>query len=914
MGKKNEHVIDFQLLTYDFLLIFANSKKDLMETKYNPQDKEQKWYDYWQKNQFFRSVPDEREPFTIVIPPPNVTGVLHMGHMLNNTIQDILIRRARMQGKNACWVPGTDHAAIATEAKVVQLLRGQGIKKTDIGRAEFLKHAFAWKEKYGGTIVEQIKMLGCSCDWERLRFTMEDSLSDAVLDSFIHLHKKGMIYRDLKMVNWDVEAQTAVSNEEVNHTDENSKLYYIKYAIKDSADFLTVATVRPETIMGDVAVAVNPNDERYKHLIGKKVIVPFVGREVPIIADDYVDLEFGTGCLKVTPAHDVNDYEIGKRHNLEVIDVFNADGTISAKAAHFVGLERFKARKEAAKELEETGLLLKTEDIVNKVGRSERTNAIIEPRLSLQWFVKMDELVKPALENVLNDNIQFFPERFKNLYRHWLENIRDWPISRQLWWGQQIPAWYDEEGGFVVAKTHEEALAEYKTKYQRTNIKELRQDEDVLDTWFSSWLWPISVFDGFKNPQGEINYYYPTSVLVTGWDIIFFWVARMIFAGYEFKHEKPFEKVYFTGMVRDKQRRKMSKSLGNSPDTFELINTFGADGVRFGVMSAAPAGNDSLFDEKHCEQGRNFTNKLWNALRLVKGWELTADANVSAPTQNVNETAGAWFEARLNETIVEMEKLFDEFKLSEALMTLYKLIWDDFCSWYLEMVKPEFGKPISEKAYNQTINFFERLMQLAHPFMPFITEEIWFTLREREEKNSICVSSYPKAENFDKALISQGETAFEIIAAIREIRAKAQKKNHETVNVFYKVGSEANDNDFIAFKEIIAKLAKIEAFARLNDVVGQEKLDKQQFGYTRNAVVKAFELLVETGEAEVAVDIETLKKELAYTEGFLKSVDAKLTKERFMANAKPDVIANEQKKKDDALQKIKALKESIGAN
>lgn len=875
-----------------------------METKYNPQDKEQKWYDYWQKNQFFRSVPDEREPFTIVIPPPNVTGVLHMGHMLNNTIQDILIRRARMQGKNACWVPGTDHAAIATEAKVVQLLREQGIKKTDIGRAEFLKHAFAWKEKYGGIILEQLKKLGASCDWERTRFTMEDSLSDAVLDSFIHLHKKGMIYRDLKMVNWDPEAQTAVSNEEVNYTEENSKLYYIKYALKDSAEFLTVATVRPETIMGDVAVAVNPNDERYKHLIGKKLLVPFVGREVPVIADDYVDLEFGTGCLKVTPAHDINDYEIGKRHNLEVIDCFNADGTISAEAGYFVGMERFKARKAAAKELEETGLLLKTEDIVNKVGRSERTNAIIEPRLSLQWFVKMEEMVKPALANVLNDNIQFFPDRFKNLYKHWLENLRDWPISRQLWWGQQIPAWYNEKGELVaVAKTEAEA-AEI-GKANGISFATLKQDEDVLDTWFSSWLWPISVFDGFKNPEGEINYYYPTSVLVTGWDIIFFWVARMIFAGYEFKGEKPFEKVYFTGMVRDKQRRKMSKSLGNSPDVLKLIEDFGADGVRFGVMSAAAAGNDLLFDDKICEQGRNFCNKLWNALRLVKGWEITADTNVSADVQTVNTVAGQWFEARLNETILEMEKLFADFRISEALMTLYKLIWDDFCSWYLEMVKPEYGSPISEKAYAQTIQFFERLMQLAHPFMPFITEEIWFTLRERDEKNSICISAYPTVSDYNKALTTQGTTVFEIITAIREIRAKAQKKNHETVNCYYKIGESGNDSEFIAFKEIIAKLAKLNVF---------EKLEKQELGYTRNAVVKAFELLVETGEVEVAVDVETLKKELEYTEGFLASVDKKLTNERFMANAKPDVIANEQKKREDAIQKIKALRESIGAN
>lgn len=893
----NFHIKKFKaLLKRAGLFLYFRSKmtKELPKT-YAPQDTENKWYAYWLKNKIFSSKPDDREPFTIVIPPPNVTGVLHMGHMLNNTIQDILIRKARMQGKNACWVPGTDHAAIATEAKVVQLLREQGIKKTDIGRAEFLKHAFAWKEKYGGIILDQLKKLGASCDWDRTRFTMEESLSDAVLDSFIHLYKKGWIYRDLKMVNWDVEAQTAVSNEEVNHTDENSKLYHIKYPIKDSSDFLVVATVRPETIMGDVAVAVNPKDERYKHLIGKKVIVPFVGREVPIIADDYVDLEFGTGCLKVTPAHDINDYEIGKRHNLEVIDCFNADGTISAKAGHFVGLERFKARKEAAKELEETGLLLKTEDIVNKVGRSERTNAIIEPRLSLQWFVKMEDMVKPALENVLNDNIQFFPDRFKNLYKHWLENFRDWPISRQLWWGQQIPAWYNEKGELAaVAKTENEAVEIAKANGITFTI--LKQDEDVLDTWFSSWLWPISVFDGFKNPEGEINYYYPTSVLVTGWDIIFFWVARMIFAGYEFKGEKPFEKVYFTGMVRDKQRRKMSKSLGNSPDALKLIDTFGADGVRFGVMSAAAAGNDLLFDEKICEQGRNFSNKLWNALRLVKGWEVKPDVDFNDEILNSNKQSAAWFAARFSETLADIENKFSDFRLSEALMTIYKLIWDDFCAWYLEMIKPEFGKPIDTTTYNVTINFFDELMRLLHPFMPFITEELWQNIAERKDGETVCLMDYPTVKNVLSLDLSR---AMECISQIRNLRNSKGLSPKEAFEISIKANDEAH---YKPFEYLIKKLANVSAITFV-----KEKVEKAQL-----IPVNTDEVFVILNiEVDAEAEKEKISKEIEYLQGFLKSVEAKLSNEKFVANAKPELVEKERQKKADAEAKIEVLRSSL---
>lgn len=865
-----------------------------IDKTYSPAETEDRWYAYWLKNNFFHSEPDEREPFTIVIPPPNVTGVLHMGHMLNNTIQDILIRKARMEGKNACWVPGTDHASIATEAKVVQMLREKGIKKSDITREEFLKHAFAWKEKYGGIILEQLKKLGASCDWQRTRFTMEESLSEAVVDSFIQLYNKGYLYRDLKMVNWDPAAKTTLSNEEVLYEEQQASLYFIKYNFKDSEEFLSVATVRPETIMGDVAVCVNPNDERYKNLIGKTVIVPLVNREVPVIADEYVDIEFGTGALKITPAHDINDYEIGKKHNLPVIDCFNEDGTVSQAAQVFVGEDRFKARKLAVAKLEEDGLLIKTEIITNKIGLSERTRAVVEPRLSLQWFVRMEEMVKPALENVMNDNIQFFPDRFKNLYKHWLENFRDWPISRQLWWGQRIPAWYDEQGNLVaVAKTKEDALAQLATRNPQPAT--IHQDEDVVDTWFSSWLWPISVFDGFKNPNNkEIEYYYPTSVLVTGWDIIFFWVARMIFAGYEFRNEKPFKQVYFTGMVRDKQRRKMSKSLGNSPNTLELLAKFGADGVRFGVMSAAAAGNDLLYDDKQPEQGRNFCNKMWNALRLLKGWEVAEGKNES------NEVVIDWFETKLNKAIAEVEISFTDFRLSEALMNLYKLLWDDFCSWYLELVKPEYGHPIDKYTYDKTIGFYDTLMRLLHPFMPFITEEIWHQLDERKDGESICMAKFPGSTlTNNTSLLAEAELAFEVIAGIRDIRAKAGKKNAETVDVYYS-GTDAVS--FTGFADKIVKLAR----------VGTLAATKEEVSGTKTFIAKGWKLYVVTGEvANAADEREKLQKELEYTKGFLASIEKKLANERFVSSAPASVLENERKKQADALTKIELLEASL---
>jgi valyl-tRNA synthetase len=868
-----------------------------LEKTYNPAAVEDKWYQFWLDKNLFHSEPDEREPFTIVIPPPNVTGVLHMGHMLNNTIQDILIRKARMEGKNACWVPGTDHASIATEAKVVQMLREKGIKKSDITREEFLKHAFEWKDKYGGIILEQLKKLGASCDWQRTRFTMEPDLSDAVADSFIHLYNKGYLYRDLKMVNWDPAAKTTLSNEEVMHEEQQASLYFVKYKLKDSDEHLVVATVRPETIMGDVAVCVNPNDERYKNLVGKTVIVPLVNREVPVISDDYVDIEFGTGALKITPAHDINDYEIGKKFNLQVIDCFNEDGTVSQVAQVFVGEDRFKARKLAVKQLEEDGLLLKTETITNKIGLSERTRAVVEPRLSLQWFVRMEEIVKPALENVMNDNIQFFPDRFKNLYKHWLENFRDWPISRQLWWGQRIPAWYDENGNLVaVAKTETEALAKLKTQGSLLTAQDIHQDEDVVDTWFSSWLWPISVFDGFKDPNNkDIQYYYPTSVLVTGWDIIFFWVARMIFAGYEFKNEKPFSKVYFTGMVRDKQRRKMSKSLGNSPDTLELLAKFGADGVRFGVMSAAAAGNDLLYDDKQPEQGRNFCNKMWNALRLIKGWEVTDGSN------GLNEIAIQWFETKLNATIAELGNSFEDFRLSEALMNLYKLLWDDFCSWYLELIKPEYGKPIDSATYNKTVEFYEKLMLLLHPFMPFITEEIWQTLSARAEGESICVASYPRSGNSNNnaQILNEAELAFEVISNIRDIRTKAGMKNATSAKCYYSGNDEVS---FASFTDSISKLCKLEVFESTT----------QELKQLKGFVLKGYKFFVDTGTVtDAAAEREKALKELEYAKGFLASVEKKLSNEKFVASAPANVLDNEKKKRDDTLQKIKMLEESL---
>ncbi len=862
-----------------------------LPTKYDPTQTEDKWYKYWLDLNLFHSEPDEREPYTIVIPPPNVTGVLHMGHMLNNTIQDILIRKARMEGKNACWVPGTDHASIATEAKVVQMLREKGIKKSDLSRDEFMTYAWEWKEKYGGIILEQLKKLGASCDWQRTRFTMEDKLSDAVIEVFIDLYKKGLIYRGLRMINWDPSAKTTLSNEEVIYSEENGQLYFVKYKLKDSEEFLSVATVRVETIMGDVAVCVNPNDERYKHLIGKTVIVPLVNREVPVIADDYVDIEFGTGALKITPAHDVNDYEIGKKYNLEVIDCFNADGTIAEAAQIFIGEDRFKARKLAAEKLEADGLLIKKQDYQNKVGRSERTNAIIEPRLSLQWFVDMKKFFEKnpqVLDDVMTDELKFYPPKFKNTYKHWIDNVRDWCISRQLWWGQRIPAWYDAEGNLAaVAKTEAKAIA-------MSGKQGLKQDEDVLDTWFSSWLWPISVFDGFENPNNkDINYYYPTNDLVTAPEIMFFWVMRMIMAGYEWRGEKPFKNVYYTGIVRDKLRRKMSKSLGNSPDPLDLIEKYGADGVRLGMLLCSPAGNDILFDEKLCEQGRNFSNKLWNALRLVKGWEVYEGENAE------NKVAIDWLHSKINKAILELNDSYKEFRLSEALMTLYKLIWDDFCSWYLELIKPDYQKPIDSYTYNKTVELFETLLKLLNPVMPFVTEEIWHLLNTRVEGSSICVAQYPQAGKVDEGLIAEAALTFELITNIRDIRARAGKKNIETVDAFY-TGTDAVTFD--GFKEKIIKLARLGKL---------EKVEQDQPG-TKTFISKGYKFFILTGEVENAgEEREKLLKELDYAKGFLASVEKKLSNEKFVASAKPEVIENEKKKRDDALSKIAMLEQSL---
>lgn len=864
---------------------------------YDPKQTEDRWYAYWLKNNYFHSEPDHREPFTIVIPPPNVTGVLHMGHMLNNTIQDILIRKARMEGKNACWVPGTDHASIATEAKVVAMLRERGIKKSDLSREDFLKYAWEWKEKYGGIILDQLKKLGASCDWQRTRFTMEPELSEAVLDVFVDLYNKGLIYRGMRMINWDPQAKTTLSNEEVLHEEVKSQLYFVKYKLKGSDEFLAVATVRPETIMGDVAVCVNPNDERYKHLVGKTVIVPMVNREVPVIADNYVDIEFGTGALKITPAHDGNDYEIGKKFNLPIIDCFNEDGTVSEAAQLFVGMDRFAARKEAIKKLTEDGLLIKTEEIVNKVGRSERTNAVVEPRLSMQWFVDMKKFMQKnpqVLEDVMTDDIRFYPANLKNTYKHWIDNIRDWCISRQLWWGQRIPAWYDEKGNLVaVAKTEAEALAKAKSN----NISgRLKQDEDVVDTWFSSWLWPISVFDGFKDPENkDIKYYYPTNDLVTAPEIMFFWVMRMIMAGYEWRGEKPFKNVYYTGIVRDKLRRKMSKSLGNSPDPLELIDKYGADGVRLGMLLCSPAGNDILFDEKQCEQGRNFSNKLWNALRLIKGWEIQEGENAE------NRVAIEWMESKLNKTILELEASYKEFRLSEALMTLYKLVWDDFCSWYLELIKPDYQKPIDSYTYHKTLELFDKLIRLLHPVMPFITEEIWHNLADKKEGESICIAEYPKAGAVNEKLIAEAAFSFEIITAIREVRAKANKKNTETVDAFY------NGEDAVSFLSFGAKISKLARLGKLEavsaDVAG-----------TKTFIAKGYKFFVSTGEvANAADEKEKLSKELEYAKGFLASVEKKLANERFVSSAPAQVLENEKKKRDDALKKIEILEQSLAA-
>ena len=872
---------------------------------YSPQATEEKWYQYWLTQKYFASKPDNREPFTVVIPPPNVTGVLHMGHMLNNTIQDVLIRRARMQGKNACWVPGTDHASIATEAKVVQMLREQGIKKSDLSRADFLKHAWNWKEKYGGIILKQLEKLGASCDWDRTRFTMEPSLSDAVIEVFIDLYEKGLIYRELRMVNWDPQGKTALSDEEVIYKDVNSKLYYIKYFMAgDATQFVTIATTRPETILADTAICVNPTDERFKHLIGKKVLVPFINREIEIIADEYVAVDFGTGCLKVTPAHDKNDYELGKKYNLEVIDILTEEGFLNEKAqdARYIGKDRFSVRKQITIDLEEAGHIAKIEEYKNQVGTSERTGAVIEPRLTLQWWVDMKKFVAKnpqVLDAVMNDEIRFHPANMKNTYKHWIDNIKDWCISRQLWWGQQIPAWYDEAGNYVVAKTEAEAIEKFKIKNPNSQFSNLKQDEDVLDTWFSSWLWPISVFDGFKekgNP--DIEYYYPTNDLVTAPEIMFFWVARMIMAGYEWMGEKPFSNVYYTGIVRDKQRRKMSKSLGNSPDPLDLIAQYGADGVRMGMLLCSPAGNDILFDESLVEQGRNFTNKIWNAFRLVKGWEVKPDAEFSEDLLKSNKLSADWFAGRLADNLNEIEAKYADYKLSEALMMIYKLIWDDFCAWYLEMIKPEFGKPINQSTYNQTITYFESLMKVLHPFMPFISEELWQNMTERKEGESICIATYPKAESF--ALVNLDKT-FETISRIRELRNSKGISPKEAFVIAIKT------TDTKAYQQaefLIKKLANVSELTFVTDKVEG----------TTAIQVATDEVYIHLNiEVDAEAEKEKLTKELEYLQGFLKSVDAKLSNEKFVANAKPELVEKERQKMADAEAKIEIIKGTLAS-
>lgn len=863
---------------------------------YSPKETESKWYKYWMENNFFRSVPDEREPYTIVIPPPNVTGVLHMGHMLNNTIQDVLIRRARMLGKNACWVPGTDHASIATEAKVVQMLREKGIKKSDLTRDEFLKYAWEWKEKYGGIILDQLKKLGASCDWERTRFTMDENYYEDVINVFIDLYNKGYIYRGLRMVNWDPVAKTAVSDEEVYFKQLSSKLVYVKYKIVDGDGYLTVATVRPETIMGDVAVAVHPDDERYKHLAGKKVIVPLVNREVPIIFDDAIDKEFGTGCLKVTPAHDIVDYEIGLRHSLPVIDTINEDGTISESGVVFVGMDRFAARKTAIKKLEEDGLIEKSEDYNHQVGHSERTNAVIEPRLSQQWFLKMKDISKPALDAVMNGEVNLIPDKFKNTYRHWMENVKDWCLSRQLWWGHRIPAWYDNNGNYVVAKTKEEALKLFQLKTSDIKPEAIKQDEDVLDTWASSWLWPISVFDGYAKPDGEIKYYYPTNDLITAPEILFFWVARMIIAGYEYKNEKPFQNVYLTGIVRDKLGRKMSKSLGNSPEPLELIEKFGADGVRMGMLLCSPAGNDLPFEESYCEQGRNFSNKIWNAFRLIKGWRV----DESAKQNEECALAVNWFENRFSEQLELINDSYNKYRISEALMITYKLFWDDYCAWYLEMIKPAYTEgvqPVIDKTtFDTTIGFFESLLKTLHPFMPFITEELWHQIKERNEKDCIITAEWPATKTFDKNMLASFEQSRNVITSIRSLRQEKNISPKTTLDL--KVKATAT----LTAQAIIYKLANITSIIPVN--AAPEK--------SFSLRVNGFELFIPMPDnLDTSAEKERLQKELDYNKGFLDSVMKKLGNQNFVSKAKPEVIASEEKKKADAQQKIKAIEEQL---
>lgn len=891
------------------------------------QSAEDKWYQHWISQNYFSSVPDEREAFTVVIPPPNVTGVLHMGHCLNNTIQDIVVRRARMQGKNACWVPGTDHASIATEAKVVQMLREKGIQKASLSREEFLTYAWEWKEKYGGIILQQLKKMGCSLDWNRTSFTMDPDYYQSVIHVFIDLYNKGYIYRGKRMIHWDVKAKTALSDEEVIRKETHQKLYHLKYKIDHSqqttddssttVDFITIATVRPETIMGDTAICVHPKDERYKHLHGKFAFVPLINRRIPIITDDYVTMEFGTGALKVTPAHDMNDFQLGQKHNLEVVDIFNDDGTLSEAAQIYISEDRFEARKKIVTELQEKGFLLKTEDYTSEVGYSERTDVVVEPRLSLQWWVDMKKISGPALQVVMNDEIKFYPSKFKNLYRHWMENIKDWCISRQLWWGHRIPAWYDSDGNYVVAATQQEAVDLYKKKYSSLSTGNsqqkdashgllpvdigLKQDDDCLDTWFSSWLWPFEVFKGYSNPGNkDVAYYYPTNTLVTAPEIIFFWVARMIMAGMEYKKEIPFREVYFTGIVRDKQGRKMSKSLGNSPDLLELIEQYGADACRFGIMIASPAGNDLLWDESSNEQGRNFNNKLWNALKLVKLWEGRASES-DQDVKTESNFAVEWFESRLNEAKKEIEQQFKEFRLSEALKTIYSLIWDDFCSWYLEWVKPGFEQAIDVSVYNKTIVFFEELMQLLHPYMPFITEEIYHHLKERKAGDDLTIKQLTLAGAINTAILNKGLLLKDVITSLRDIRLKNQLKSKDTIQLSIETNQPETYNSFEA---ILKKQLNADAVLFVNATVEgavSAVIQKDKFYLKTDAVI------------DTASQKEQLLKELDYQKGFLLSVEKKLSNERFIQNAKTEVVELEQKKKEDALAKIKAIEESLGA-
>lgn len=864
--------------------------------KYDPKLIEDKWYDKWIKDNIFHSEPDEREPYCIVIPPPNVTGILHMGHMLNNTIQDVLVRRARMLGKNACWVPGTDHASIATEAKVVAKLKEEGIDKKNLTRDEFLSHAWQWKEKHGGIILEQLKKLGASCDWERTRFTMEDALYESVIDVFVDLYNKGLIYRGIRMVNWDPKALTALSDEEVIFKEQNSKLYYLKYKIEGEDNFVVVATTRPETILGDTAVCVHPEDERFSHLKGKKVIIPIVNRAIPIIFDEYVDREFGTGALKITPAHDINDYTLGLKHKLDSIDIFNDNGTLNEHGMQYKGMDRFDCRKQISKDLEEAGLMFKIEDYVNKVGCSERTDTIIEPKLSVQWFLKMEDISKEALEVVENDTIKFHPAKFKNTYRHWMENVKDWCISRQLWWGQRIPAYYLPNKEIVVAKSKEEALKIAQEKFPNENytLNDLKQDEDVLDTWFSSWLWPISVFDGIRYPENnDIKYYYPTNDLITAPEILFFWVARMIIAGLEYKEEIPFKNVYLTGIVRDKQGRKMSKSLGNSPDPIGLIENYGADGVRVGMLMSSPAGNDLLFDESYCEQGRNFSNKIWNALRLIKGWEI---ADIEQPQHS--KIAIDWFREKLNETLIELEDDFAKYRLSESLMKVYKLIWDDFCSWFLEIIKPAYQMPIDKETYNQTIMLFEDLMKVLHPYMPFLTEEIYHIIGERNENDYIMIAQMPKIFESRSTIVSDFAFAQEKIAAIRQVRNEKNIAQKIALELFVKESS--NDNK--EFDGIIAKLCNISNLEYI--------ADKKEGALS--LMVRTTEMFIPLGDTiNKEEEIKKLQQDLKYYEGFAKSVKGKLSNEKFVSGAPAQVVENERKKLSDAEQKISSITEQL---